>query len=104
MLTGIALVGIVGILLFWVAKRRQARVERQGPSEKEQRVKTDRETARNLLKGAEAQCSICLGRDCDSILPCGHTFHRLCIRGWLSEDNFCPTCRCRARAGEVLTL
>lgn len=42
------------------------------------------------------ECCICL--DIDNIqdwilLPCGHTFHRLCISRWFLRQPTCPVCR-----------
>ena len=28
-----------------------------------------------------------------AMLPCSHSFHETCIRGWFSSSNTCPTCR-----------
>ncbi|KNC81602.1 hypothetical protein SARC_06080 [Sphaeroforma arctica JP610] len=44
-----------------------------------------------------ADCSICLEQDGHgnvvSSLPCGHDFHRTCIRRWLQSSTQCPECR-----------
>lgn len=28
-------------------------------------------------------------------LQCGHKFHRICIKQWLDNHNYCPLCRKR---------
>lgn len=48
-------------------------------------------------KYEEEECVICLINYCekgpDAKLRCGHTFHRRCIREWLTVQNKCPLCR-----------
>ena len=48
-------------------------------------------------RGTEEECSICLDEfehgASLQLLPCGHTFHRPCIREWLKGHNFCPLCK-----------
>jgi hypothetical protein len=42
-------------------------------------------------------CAICLGPFEESSsfkLPCGHSFHVVCIFSWFSNDVSCPVCRC----------
>ena len=42
-----------------------------------------------------SECAICL-EDCNMIwkrLPCGHMFHRSCIRKWMKNKKTCPLCR-----------
>ncbi len=36
------------------------------------------------------------------MLPCGHAFHRKCIRKWLQENNTCPVCRANVIEETVL--
>jgi hypothetical protein len=40
-------------------------------------------------------CSICynLGKKQGCSLPCGHKFHRKCVKGWVEQNNTCPLCR-----------
>jgi hypothetical protein len=26
-------------------------------------------------------------------LKCGHSYHKKCVKDWLSKDNSCPNCR-----------
>ena len=49
-----------------------------------------------------SQCSICLDEVTEAdeggnvtILPCGHTFHNVCMNGWLlaKPEGECPTCK-----------
>lgn len=49
-----------------------------------------------------SECTICLGEVTEAdeggnvtILPCGHTFHNICMNGWLmaKPDGECPTCK-----------
>lgn len=46
------------------------------------------------------ECPICLEifgeLDEDSLLcslKCGHSYHKKCVKDWLSKDNSCPNCR-----------
>jgi hypothetical protein len=45
----------------------------------------------------ESNCVICLLGIDDSeackMIPCGHTFHSLCIQTWLVQKMDCPICR-----------
>ena len=49
-----------------------------------------------------SECSICLENVTEAdeggnvtILPCGHTFHNVCMNGWLlaKPEGECPTCK-----------
>lgn len=45
-------------------------------------------------------CAVCLqerGEDVARQLPCGHTFHDLCLRNWLKLKATCPICKQSAR-------
>ena len=45
--------------------------------------------------GAEnALCGVCLGpvTAATAQLPCGHLFHRDCLRSWVSQNSTCPYC------------
>ncbi|KNC83984.1 hypothetical protein SARC_03804 [Sphaeroforma arctica JP610] len=48
----------------------------------------------------EFECAICMGDECAhdaprvvTGLPCGHEFHRECVRRWLQNSKTCPICR-----------
>lgn len=41
------------------------------------------------------ECTICMDSDDDSDVeaaPCGHVFHRKCLRTWLRHRRVCPYC------------
>ena len=44
-----------------------------------------------------AYCVICstsmASMELVAILPCSHSYHEACIRGWFSSNNTCPSCR-----------
>ena len=48
-----------------------------------------------MVTGEPQDCTICMRRTrrrhCR--LPCGHCFHKTCIRRWLTEAETCPVCR-----------
>lgn len=40
------------------------------------------------------ECAICWDNmESARKLPCGHLFHKPCLRSWLEQDQSCPTCR-----------
>ena len=49
------------------------------------------------LASSDSVCIIC--RDDMSVpastkkLPCGHIFHKNCLRSWFQRQQTCPTCR-----------
>ncbi|KAL3841258.1 hypothetical protein ACJIZ3_025849 [Penstemon smallii] len=50
------------------------------------------------LKGADAECIICLsdfeiGERIRILEKCNHGFHLMCIQKWLVSHSSCPTCR-----------
>lgn len=54
---------------------------------------------------AGSTCSICCEMDCDSMLPCGHTYCARCISQHLRVSRHCPHCRattCIQRAHTVV--
>ena len=44
-----------------------------------------------------SECTICLGGyeggERISKLRCGHTYHAICVEGWLVSHRTCPVCR-----------
>eukprot|EP00927_Polykrikos_kofoidii_P041973 TRINITY_DN35849_c0_g1_i1.p1 TRINITY_DN35849_c0_g1~~TRINITY_DN35849_c0_g1_i1.p1 ORF type:complete len:339 (-),score=50.04 TRINITY_DN35849_c0_g1_i1:268-1284(-) len=48
----------------------------------------------DLASKAETCCAVCLedfsGRDAVAKLPCGHTFHPVCVNRWFLADSRCP--------------
>lgn len=47
----------------------------------------------------DESCAICLvdyeAEDDLRNLPCGHSFHKTCVDGWLAVNASCPNCRAR---------
>lgn len=42
------------------------------------------------------ECSICLmelEQEVAYALPCGHVFHRVCVKNWLARSSLCPICK-----------
>ncbi|XP_061623810.1 tripartite motif-containing protein 59 isoform X2 [Phyllopteryx taeniolatus] len=48
-------------------------------------------------------CSICLNIFTDPVtLPCGHSFCRPCLKGFLDAHHQCPQCRASLASGEEM--
>ena len=45
-----------------------------------------------MKKNALYACSIIKASSIIKILPCGHAFHKKCIKKWLEKNNTCPYC------------
>uniref|UniRef100_A0A673MB48 Autocrine motility factor receptor b n=1 Tax=Sinocyclocheilus rhinocerous TaxID=307959 RepID=A0A673MB48_9TELE len=46
------------------------------------------------LASHDDRCAICLEKMYTAYkLPCGHLFHKSCLRSWLEQDMSCSTCR-----------
>ncbi|XP_073692170.1 E3 ubiquitin-protein ligase AMFR-like isoform X1 [Garra rufa] len=46
------------------------------------------------LASHDDRCAICWEKMYTAYkLPCGHLFHKSCLRSWLEQDLSCPTCR-----------
>ena len=78
--------------------------------ERERRIQKLREsyleepTHNSLKEQKAAECCICLGKKCDSILPCMHAFHKKCITEWFDRHGSCPICRKEVRLAEVQAI
>ena len=62
-----------------------------------QQQRTQRPQTR-IIAHQNEECCICLDDSAIQIwviLPCGHTFHNMCIMRWLVRNNTCPVCRVR---------
>ncbi len=69
---------------------------RQATSDMENKYPTV--TAEELAASIDKVCIICreemeIGPDGPKKLPCGHFFHKRCLRSWLERQQACPTCR-----------
>ena len=74
------------------------------PKELRKMCKTRSDKSKTRCGG---QCAICLDELNASAwqqeLPCGHTFHAICVHPWLSLSESCPVCRRSCRLGEALS-
>lgn len=52
--------------------------------------------SKSLLESREMSCAVCLSDfewgDKLRKLPCGHSFHKVCIDKWLKRNKVCPLC------------
>ena len=56
------------------------------------------QTRFTVIQHQNEECCICLDKDAIQVwlaLPCGHTFHNLCISRWVVTQDTCPVCRVR---------
>ena len=59
-----------------------------------QRIKHFETASRETLQRYEYTCSICTFDIKDGIsTPCGHCFHRFCLKTWMYDHETCPYCR-----------
>ena len=59
-----------------------------------QRIKHFETASRETLHRYEYTCSICIFHIEDGIsTPCGHCFHRFCLKTWMFDHETCPYCR-----------
>lgn len=50
------------------------------------------------LKRHDDDCAICKeAMTCAKKLPCGHLFHKYCLRAWTERSRSCPVCRKQIR-------
>ena len=65
------------------------------PTLKPQKPKS--KIAKTHFKNAECiECAVCLQEKKNRVytkLCCGHTFHKNCIKTWLTKSDNCPLCR-----------
>ena len=99
---GIALAGgsIIGGVVFFLALLAYEKYQESNRNERRhtERGRTPPSGSRvNAPPQPSNDCSIC--RDSLTspleILPCGHLFHRQCIKQWFARRMVCPVCRNR---------
>lgn len=50
----------------------------------------------------QVDCAVCLEPvQRAKVLPCGHSYHNLCIMAWFAAHNTCPMCRCKLIAAQA---
>ncbi|XP_015918327.1 uncharacterized protein [Parasteatoda tepidariorum] len=61
-----------------------------------QPIQTAIQTSNSNSTDEQHDCVICQDAETDTDkqrLPCGHSFHKLCVTTWLELTNSCPVCR-----------
>ena len=69
-------------------------------AENEEGMSDDEIDVISTAPALEEDCSVCLQIHSEDVvreLPCGHTFHDLCLRNWLKVKATCPICKRSAR-------
>ena len=62
-------------------------------------------TADDLLEASNKECTVCLDEQklgslaCK--LPCGHLFHKECVKDWLCRHCICPVCRLELETDDI---
>lgn len=50
-----------------------------------------------IMKKSSRTCAICIDgfkeQELIMKLPCGHIYHRCCLKGWMKKSTECPLCR-----------
>jgi len=88
--------GVVVMLALWAFEEyRRSQQEQRRHAYQDRR--SEPRSRPNVPPQPSNDCSICQ----DSltapleILPCGHLFHRQCIKKWFEQRMACPVCRAR---------
>ena len=80
----------------------ESEAEEDDEEEEEEAEDDDEDEDDEQQVQVHSECSICLDDVTEddeggnvTILPCGHTFHNVCMNGWLlaKPEGECPTCK-----------
>ena len=62
-------------------------------------------TADDLLEASNKECTVCLDEQTLGSLacklPCGHLFHKECVKDWLCRHCICPVCRLELETDDI---
>jgi len=47
----------------------------------------------DMLEPSDNECTICMEKMAEVVLPCTHAFCNNCLGGWQKKSNTCPMCR-----------
>uniref|UniRef100_A0A7S3GM98 Uncharacterized protein n=1 Tax=Palpitomonas bilix TaxID=652834 RepID=A0A7S3GM98_9EUKA len=68
----------------------------------EQIEKSFDNATKEQLEELDDDCAICREQMASAKrLPCGHCFHKFCLRAWIERNRSCPVCRKPIRLGEA---